>query len=87
MAVVQSYLGSDDTGNTLDEIQTFYSDLMEPAEDFNILTPLQLKNLQDNANNIVYYHEGDVKINNSATNLSNLKGIIVIEGKLTLADC
>jgi len=85
MAVVQSYLGSDDTGNTLDEIQTFYSDLMEPAEDFNILTPLQLKNLQDNANNIVYYHEGDVKINNSATNLSNLKGIIVIEGKLTLA--
>ncbi|MEA3313898.1 MAG: hypothetical protein U9Q18_05935 [Caldisericota bacterium] len=94
-AVIQSCLGSDDTGNTLDEIQKFYSDLMgctvddgnvvspeESCADFNILNAIQLFDLQDNAKNIVYYINGDVTI--TAGDLFKLKGIVVVGGNVTI---
>ncbi len=102
-AVIQSCLGSNDTDNTLDEIQKFYSDLMgctvdvddnvvppgDSCADFNILNVEQLLDLQNNANNIVYYinpapGDGTGTVTIGAADLFNLKGIVVINGDLTI---
>lgn len=93
-AVIQSYLGSDDTGNTVDEIQTFYSDLMAAAgtEDgsgsgFNALNPLQVSDLQTNAKSIVYYVNpapGDGTGTAIINGNFECQGTIVINGDLSI---
>jgi len=71
-------------GSTLEGIQKFYSDLMAGTGAFLALTPAQLTDLQTNAKSIVYYHQGDVTLNHGLPDLSNLKGIIVIDGDLKI---
>jgi len=92
-AVVQSCLGSSNEGNTLDEIQIFYSDLMGCTVDDegNVVSPAddQLSDLQTNANNIVYYinpdpGDGTGTVTIEANDLFNLKGIVVVNGDLTI---
>jgi hypothetical protein len=102
-SVIQNCLGSSDTGNTLEEIQKFYSDLMgctvdeegnvvspeDSCANFNSLNVAQLTDLRTNANNIVYYinpdpGDGTGTVEIGATDSFNLKGIVVINGNLTI---
>ena len=55
LAIVQSYLGSSDTGNTVDEIQTFYADLRDYSGAILTLNVAQRNALLDYANSIVYF--------------------------------
>jgi hypothetical protein len=97
-SIIQGYLGlagatdDDEMGSTLDGIKAFYSDLMSATgtddgsgSGFNALNPLQVQDLQSHANAIVYYHKGNVTLNHGNPDLSNLKGIIVIDGDLKIS--
>jgi len=55
LAVVQSYLDSDDTGNTVDEIQAFYADLKNYSGSILTLNVAQRDALWAHANSIVYF--------------------------------
>ena len=75
----EEYLGNADS---VAGVQNFYADLINPEDHggLNALDVLHLADLQNNAKSIVYYHQGDVTLNHGLPDLSNLKGIIVIDG-------
>jgi len=85
--IIQGYLGSDNTGNTVDEIQTFYSDLMAGTGGFTALTPTQLNDLQTNAKSIVYFvnpSPGDGTGTATINGTFECQGTIVINGNLSI---
>ncbi len=97
---IASYLsGDEETGDTLGDIHDFYNDLMgygvegyvpadpDKFDNFGTLSLDQLFDLRNKANNIVYYHQGEVTLSNAhnSPDLSNLRGIIVIEGNFEIA--
>lgn len=55
LSIVQIYLGLDDTGNTIDGIQTFYADLRDYSGAIGTLNGAQRDTLWTYANSIVYY--------------------------------
>jgi hypothetical protein len=87
LAVVQSYLGSDDTGNTVDEIQAFYADLRDYSGAILTLDVAQRAALWDYTNSIVYYINpapGDGTGTAIINGNFECQGTIVINGDLSI---
>jgi len=79
LAIIQSYLGTG-ANSTLNQISTFYNDLVNKTGAFAGLDPIKWQQLKTNAKNIVYYIDGDVHINGTV----KLQGTIVINGNLII---
>ena len=80
--VIQRYLGAGPS-STLNQISTFYNDLVNKTGAFAGLDPIKWQQLKTNAKNIVYYIDGDAHINSNV----KLQGTIVINGNLDMNGC
>jgi cytoskeletal protein CcmA (bactofilin family) len=79
LAIIQNYLGTG-ANSTLNQISTFYNDLVNKTGAFAGLDPIKWQQLKTNAKNIVYYIDGDVHISGNV----KLQGTIVINGNLII---
>jgi len=79
LAIIQNYLGTG-ANSTLNQISTFYNDLVNKTGAFTGLDPIKWQQLKTNAKNIVYYIDGDVHISGNV----KLQGTIVINGNLII---
>ena len=81
-AVIQGYLGGPGVSPTVDQIQTFYNDLMAdpPTGGFLTINPTVLAGLKENARAIVYYIDGNATINAQFS----VEGSIVVNGDLSI---